>query len=427
MEGPTIACDGAVSARPGVRRFHRLRRKAAATFAAAVGTLGIGSMLGALAPAAHAEGPGEGTPYVVTLGDSYISGEAGRWAGNTNESSSSIDALGSTAYYDNSTKTAELIPGCHRSASAEVYIGGGVGGENLACSGAKTYSFANEEEFKPGIDFYNSGGHEGQALMLERFAKSHNVKLVAVTIGGNNYNFASIVQTCVEDFLLTPEWWPSYCSEEASVTNNFTSSNVEAVTTEIKKAFENVATAMKDAGYSSSQYTVLAQDYPSPIPNGSGFRYPQKGYSRQEVGGCGFWNQDANYANSTMLPTIDSSVFKGAEEAGLSNLKEMQISSAFNGRRLCETGVGLLEEEGLTSWKEAEAVNKTEWINQVRTVTTIGGPYQIQEDLHPNYWAQMALRNCLTQAYNGGAPKGGACTISGSGLNSSGEPNMTLK
>ena len=49
------------------------------------------------APAA-ADGPGVGTPTVVTLGDSAISGEAGRWAGNTNDDSSRTDALGSTAY-----------------------------------------------------------------------------------------------------------------------------------------------------------------------------------------------------------------------------------------------------------------------------------------------------------------------------------------
>ena len=36
--------------------------------------------------------------------------------------------------------------------------------------------------------------------MLQQFAATHNVKLVAVSIGGNNYNFASIVQTCIEDF-----------------------------------------------------------------------------------------------------------------------------------------------------------------------------------------------------------------------------------
>jgi hypothetical protein len=46
----------------------------------------------------------------------------------------------------------------------------------------------------------------------------------------------------------------------------------------------------------------------------------------------------------------------------------MDLSSAFNGRRLCEKGVGLLEEEGLSNWKGAGAVNKSEWFNQIRTV-----------------------------------------------------------
>jgi hypothetical protein len=399
---------------------------ALAILAAALASVMLLAGLAAPTPA-HAEGPGEGTPWVVSLGDSYISGEAGRWAGNTNEGSSKIDALGETAYYDNAGHTAELITGCHRSQSAEVYIGGGIDGENLACSGAKTSSFTEEEDFKPGLDFYNSGGHEGQALMLEKFAKTHNVKLIPISIGGNNFNFASIVQTCIEDFLFTPEWWPSYCSEEKSVTENFTEANVAKQRTAIKEAILNVAKAMTGAGYTSSQYTILMQNYPSPIPNGEGFRYPQKGYSRQEVGGCGFWNHDANEANATLLPTIDTAVFKGAEEAKLTNLKTMNISSAFNGHRLCEKGVRLLEEEGLTSWKQTGAVNKTEWINQIRTVSAIFPPYEIQEDLHPNYWAQLALRNCVTQAYNAGTPKGGTCTTSGEGLNSAGEPNMTLK
>ena len=57
---------------------------------AALFALVLSSMLVALlgpAPAANADGPGVGTPWVVTLGDSYISGEAGRWAGSSNTSS----------------------------------------------------------------------------------------------------------------------------------------------------------------------------------------------------------------------------------------------------------------------------------------------------------------------------------------------------
>ena len=199
-----------------------------------------------------------------------------------------------------------------------------------------------------------------------------------------------------------------------------------SVKAQIVGAIQNIATAMKNAGYSSSQYTIAVQDYPSPIPNGSEFRYSQSGYTRQTVGGCGFWNRDANYANSTMLPTIDGTVFAAAAASGLSNVVTLQLSSAFNGRRLCEKGVGLLEEEHLSSWKSAGAVDKTEWINQIRTVSAIFPPYEIQEDIHPNYWGQLALRNCLTQVWNAGSPRGGTCTISATGLNSSGEPNMSL-
>jgi hypothetical protein len=382
--------------------------------------------MAALAVPARADGPGTGSPWTVSVGDSYISGEAGRWAGSTNNSSSAVDALGSTAYDDNAAGNGELIAKCHRSKAAEVYIGGGVNGENLACSGAKTSTFTEGETFKPGLDFYNAGGKEGQALMLQHFAAAHNVKLVAISIGGNNFNFASIVQTCVEDWLLSPSWWPNYCNDDSSVTSNFTASNVARVKGEVTTAIQNVAQAMTNAGYSASQYSILVQDYPSPIPLGSGFRYSQSGYTRQSTGGCGFWNNDANYANEKMLPTINSTVLGAAGASGLSNVKTMEIGSAFNGRRLCEKGVGLLEEEGLSSWRSAGAVDKSEWINEIRTVSTIFGPYEVQESIHPNYWGELALRNCLTQAYNAGSPKGGTCTISASGLNSAGEPNMSL-
>jgi hypothetical protein len=363
---------------------------------------------------------------VVSLGDSYISGEAGRWAGSSNSSSSYADALGPTAYYDNASHTAETINRCHRSGSAEIYLGGGVNGLNLACSGAKTTT-STGSDFKPGLDFYSSGGQQGQALMLQGFAASHNVKLVAVSVGGNDFNFASIVQSCVQDFLTSPTWWKDYCQDDSSVKANFTSANVAAVKARIATALQNVRTAMRNAGYSDSSWTMLVQTYPSPIPNGSGFRYSESGYTRQSTGGCGFWNSDANWANGTALPTINSTVTGAISQAGVTNAKVLDLSSALNGRRLCESGVGLYEEKGLTSWTQAGAVDKTEWVNQIRTVTTCcsGSPYYIQEGLHPNYWAQLAFRSCVRQAYNGGTPRGGTCTRSGTGL-VNGEPRMSL-
>jgi hypothetical protein len=380
----------------------------------------------AVNPAASTATP-SGSPWVVSVGDSYISGEAGRWAGNDDNSESAMDALGSTAYYDNPSHTAESIPDCHRSQSAEIYLGNGVDGENLACSGAETSTYTDSSgNFKPGLDFYSSGANQGQALMLQNFAATHDVTMVAVSIGGNDFDFSGIVTTCVEDFLTSPSWWPSYCSQSSSVTNNFTASNVASVTAKIAQALQNVHQAMANDGYADSSYKIVLQNYPSPIPTSSGFRYSQSGFTRQSTGGCGFWNTDANWADNTALPAISSAVFNAGTQSGLGNIVDMNIASAFNGRRLCENTVGLIEDEGLSSWQSPGAVDKTEWVNQIRTVTTVGSDYYVQESLHPNYWGQLALRNCLTQAYNGGAPKGGTCTIAGTGLNGSGEPEMSL-
>jgi hypothetical protein len=124
------------------------------------------------------------------------------------------------------------------------------------------------------------------------------------------------------------------------------------------------------------------------------------------------------------LTTINNAV-KNAANASGSNVKVMDIASAFNGRRLCENTVNLRESAGITSWTSTNAVNLTEWIAQIRTASTVFGPYYVQESLHPNHWGERALRNCVRQAYNGGVPKGGTCTR-GTGLNASGDPNMTL-
>lgn len=62
----------------------------------------------------------------------------------------------------------------------------------------------------------------------------------------------------------------------------------------------------------------------------------------------------------------------------------------------------------------------------IRTVSTVTTDYYMQESLHPNYWGQLALRDCLRLAYNGGTPHGGTCTRSGTGTNATGEPIMSL-
>src|SRR3954447_22635888 len=338
-----------------------------------------GVVLG-LAPPALADGPGVGTPTVVTLGDSAISGEAGRWAGNTNSDSSRVDALGSTAYWD--TSSGEAISGCHRSKAAEAHIGGGVAGANLACSGARTSTSgtAAGDDFKPGIDFYSdASGRKGQALSLQGYAATHNVKAVVVMIGANNYGFADIVQRCVTDWLTSPSWWKNYCSDDSDMTSRFTSTRIATETANVRAALLRVRDAMTNAGYAASQYTILAQTYWSPLPRGAQIRYPESGWTRQTVGGCGVWNRDADWANDVVVPALNSTTRNAAATSGLTNVKVLDMQAALNGRRLCENTVGLLEERGIASWTSPGAVDNSEWVEQIRTVTTIGGPYRLQE------------------------------------------------
>lgn len=375
---------------------------------------------------AHADGPGSGNPTVVSLGDSAISGEAGRWAGNTNESPSWTDALGPSAYHDNAAGNGEQIKGCHRSKAAEVHLGGGVLSKNLACSGARTTTSAYnpDSDFKPGIDFYDDGaGHTGQAKALQAYAATHNVKLVSLRIGANNYHFADIVQTCVLDWFFSPWWAKNYCRDDSNIAPLFTPANVGAETANIRTAILNVRTAMTNAGYADSLYTILVSTYWNPIPRGAQIRYPETGYTRQTIGGCGVWNSDADWANDTVVPSINGSVKNAAAASGLPNVKVLEMQTFMNGHRLCENTVGLLEEKGLTSWTQPGAADKSEWFQQIRTSSTIGGPYQLQEDAHANYWGQLAMRNCLRQAY--AQSRGGTCTATG-GLNPTGEPNATI-
>ena len=361
--------------------------------------------------------------WIVTVGDSAISGEAGRWAGNTNNASWRHDT-GSDAYFDNAANTAETTPGCHRSKSAEAHIGGAVMSLNLACSGARTYTQTGGD-FKPGLDWYDGAAGQSQVVQLQAFAAGNDVDAVTILIGANNFGFADIVQRCVTNWLTSPSWWKNYCYDDSSVKRRFTSSAVSARTAEVADAITNVAQAMANAGYASDEYTLIVQTYWSPIPHGSDIRYSERGWTRQSVGGCGVWNRDANWANDTAVTKMNQALTDGAAQTGLTNIVILDMSRSLNGHRLCEKGVGLLEEQGLSSWTQPGAADQTEWVSQIRTITTIFGPYQLQEGIHSSYWGQRAMRNCLRQAYNGGEVRGGTCTSTG-GVNAGGEPNMIL-
>ncbi|MFN8125983.1 MAG: hypothetical protein U0R64_05690 [Candidatus Nanopelagicales bacterium] len=383
-----------------------------------------------------AEVPGRPTPLVVSLGDSYISGEAGRWAGNSEQRkwSDYTDALGDSAYADVNGK--EAIPGCHRAEGAEIHFGGGVTSVNLACSGATTATDASAKPYKPGIDASDTQLHGvkalGQTALLAHLAQAnrHRIRLVVLSIGGNDFHFGTIVEKCVKAFL----GWGDYCKDNPELQALVDSDSVTARRTEIAGAIGNVYAAMKSGGYRDEEWTMLVQTYPSPVADSQTIRYPQT-YARQFRGGCGFYNADLDWANGTVLATVNSTVKAAAGDvkAAHPNLRILDLGPALMGHRLCETGTTVVGKiEGalwgwdwapVRAWTQKDAAGMSEWVAQIRAVQT-GDPYAQEESLHPNYWAQKAYQSCLTEAYGSGTVRGGVCSFAG--LDRQGLPTMRV-
>ena len=377
-------------------------------------------------------GPPDGLVWVVSLGDSYISGEAGRWAGNQSFTTADVDALGRSAYWDAGDR--ESIERCHRSRSAAIHIGV-VKSLNLACSGAITRTmFDDDGDFKPGIDFYDQAGRKGQALMLQEFASQNNVRMVALSIGGNNFHFSDIIEQCVKDFLV-PISSPK-CREDDEVNSYVSESATEKVRSDTVEAILNVAQAMDNAGYEDSDWTLVLQLYPQSLPGSGDMRYGEFGYARQYDGGCGFRDADLDWATGTLLPLVNRT-FRGAGQDAQAERPTLQIavmdtSRAFHQRQLCHDRVWRVQErnmwgtlKGPKNWQAEGAVDQSEWVMEINIINAFE-TYQ-QESLHPNLWGQLALRNCWRQVWNGGDVQGGVCERhEAGGLTADCEPRMTL-
>ena len=132
--------------------------------------------------------------------------------------------------------------------------------------------------------------------------------MVAVSIGGNDFNFGSIVQQCVTDFLGSPSWFKDYCNDDSSVTANFTSANVAAVQQPDRDGVRQRPQAMRNAGYADTAWTMLVQNYPSPLPSGSGIRYCGERLHAAEHRRLRLLEHRRRLGQRTALPTINSAV-----------------------------------------------------------------------------------------------------------------------
>lgn len=384
-------------------------------------------------------------PWVVSLGDSFISGEGGRWAGNTDllPSGRSETDTGERAYYD--YEDGETIEGCHRSRMAMIHFQVAKS-MNFACSGGITTSKVDSSLFgalkywKPGVDrAQNSfdlgefGPAVGQAELLARFADDHPVKMVVLSIGGNNFFFSDIVTSCVKKYLLSSG---SLCSEDERLAVYVSETWQDKVRAEVTVAIQEVVWAMRDAGYDESEWTLVQTLYPQPIAKSDDMRYFEalgdNPFYRQTRGGCGMWDEDADWAVNTVLETVNETIVEAALEAKIwapeLRLVHMDNSNAFRGHELCNVAVARVNSlnwedgHGVSHWRAKGAADRSEWMKEI-DVSNFSDT-QKNESFHPGYWGQMALRNCLRQLWNNGTiVNGGKCEPIG-GLNKYGEPNM---
>jgi hypothetical protein len=344
--------------------------------------IAVAAVLAVVAPAANA-GPGSSTTAIVALGDSFSSGEAGRWNGNSLNILGTRDGtdraarctLGIFCSYD-ATRVygSSYANGCHRAdvapiRSAPISVNEKI---NLACSGAQTKHIWRASQGGQAFK-----GEAPQADQLLPIAQQRNVKLVLLNITANDLGFSNHVIDCTVAWSLG---FTCNAAEQAEIV-----AGLPAAANGLRKAVDEVRAVMSAAGYSTSQYKFVIQGYASPVPVGANIRYPQSSWDRLTVGGCPFYDVDANWAKNTATPTIVDNMRSVASQKGV---RFLDVRDSLNGHEVCHRNASLV-----TSSPDPV---RHEWVRWINTGITQG---DAQESLHPNAYGERAIGKCIALSY----------------------------
>ena len=341
------------------------------------------------------------------MGDSYMSGEGGRWADNGSGGNENTQTWGlgwavgtaQAVYGDDGGK--EAIPGCHRTKSAPMVVGGGYKSLNLACSGAITSSVLTSQWWKPGIDFANDNkGHKGQALMLQEFAATHRVEVVDLSIGGNDMGFADIIAACVQAYVVP--LFGGHCSDDLAVTNLINSDAKKALITKIGGALDNIVAAMDHNQYPRGSYRIVYQAPPNIIPMPKDAKYSGFGYIRENRCGLPISDPDLAWAITKVQPTLKDAIVTASSKFSDIPITVLNNDSIFNGHLLCQKGTSRgADGMGTPDW--GKTGKTTEWVRRISVseakLSPRKAPYR-SEPMHPMYWGQRALATCTLAAIN---------------------------
>jgi hypothetical protein len=312
---------------------------------------------------------------VVSLGDSFISGEAGRWLGNSYKWTGSRNGtdrayVAQTDDYDPKKVYGDTYEQCDRSDVAEVSptslpvaVGHYV---NIACSGASTDAMSNA--FK---------GEKPQADQLAQIAATYRVRTVVLSIGGNDLDVSGILEACGKDYV-------NPFAKACTVSGEAQKSLAEGLKTlprNLDKAILAVRAAMRADGYPDGGYQFVLQGYPSTLPDAAHVRYPED-YDRARVGGCPFYDSDLDWVRGPLTTQVDDTLAAAAARNGVEFL---DLRDTLAGREVCSKSTYQADDEHPVS------LVTSEWSRFVA-----GHAQGIdQESLHPDAIAQYALGFCL--------------------------------
>ncbi len=319
----------------------------------------------------------------VSLGDSYIAGEAGRWFGNTTydwgdrrgTDRAAVPQRWYWRYIEENVYADTYSTGCHRSDVAPIHSADlGVDVTiNLACSGART---AHVRSSANGGQSYR--GEPSQADQLAAVAAVHDVAVVVVSVGGNDLGFTDVITDCVAGYLTSTRWAPNTCHQAQD----------SKLTAALPGAMSNVAAVLADLrsvldSNGDSDARIILQSYPSPVAEASNVRFVETGWDRTAKGGCPFWDADLEWANRSLIPRITDGL---RAVAGAAGAEFLDLSAALKGHEACAASA----EQG--TGKDG---GSAEWIRFVTTGLTQG---DIEESLHPNAYGQQAIGRCIALA-----------------------------
>ncbi|MGW1073506.1 GDSL-type esterase/lipase family protein [Streptomyces sp. NPDC002537] len=334
-------------------------------------------------------------PAIVSLGDSYISGEAGRWAGNADTGNggtvwgtdrAAFDCTGEDRCRHDSRRVygSTSYDGgnrCDRSDVAPITSVDypGVPRErrfNLACSGATTNEFTHE---------YAEKRERPQIEQLKDKAREYRVKMVVVSVGGNDLGFKDIVEDCARKYLTY-----RYCHDDYS--DSDIDKRLDGVEENVTRTLKDIRQGLRDLGYEDKDYQLVVQSYPAPLPTGSDYRYGET-WGRYTTGGCPFYDADTDWARNTLVAGLRAKLRRSASDAEADFL---DVKDAFAGHELC----GRHDRQATSANSSTNPLGSqdAEWVRWIPyLVFQTGSQGDQQEALHPNAFGQQALGTCLTE------------------------------